>query len=139
MPQPSDEREALLRERFSKVNFLSFIGVNLESSGEGFCRMSLDIRPELKQGQGVLHGGVTAALVDTSIAFAIATLLEPGLETTTVELKLNYLLPIREGRVIAEARVIRKGRNLVVSEADILDQDGRLAAKGMATYMILRR
>jgi len=101
--------------------------------------MSLDIRPELKQGQGVLHGGVTAALVDTSIAFAIATLLEPGLETTTVELKLNYLLPIREGRVIAEARVIRKGRNLVVSEADILDQDGRLAAKGMATYMILRR
>jgi uncharacterized protein (TIGR00369 family) len=52
-------------------------------------------------------------------------------------MKVNYLSAIREGKVIADARLIRDGRRIVVAECDLFDSTGKLAAKGLLTYMRL--
>jgi uncharacterized protein (TIGR00369 family) len=91
----------------------------------------------LLQLQGVMHGGAIASLIDTAVAFAIAGASAPGDRFTTVEMKVNYLLPIAEGRVTADARLIRDGRRIVVAECDLHDSKGRLAAKGLLTYIRL--
>ena len=71
------------------------------------------------------------------MAFAIVGASHPGARFTTVEMKVNYLSSIREGRVVAEAKLIRDGRRIVVADCDVVDSRGRLAAKGLVTYMRL--
>lgn len=84
-----------------------------------------------------MHGGATASLVDTAVAFAIASVSEPQDRYTTVEMKVNYLSAIREGRVVADARLIRNGRRIIVADCDVYDANGKLCAKGLLTYMRL--
>jgi hypothetical protein len=55
-------------------------------------------------------------------------------ELATVELKINYLLPIADGKIEAEGKVLRAGRNFVVVECDVRNADGALAAKALMTF-----
>jgi len=82
-----------------------------------------------------MHGGAIASLIDTAVALAIAGVSEPGDRFTTVELKVNYLSPIRTGRAIADARLIKTGRRIIVADCDVSDSSGKLAAKALVTYI----
>ena len=86
-----------------------------------------------------MHGGVIATIINTAVAFAIIGASEPDDRFTTVEMKVNYLAPIREGRIVADARLIRDGRRIVVADCDLFDSKGRLAAKGLLTYIRLEK
>jgi uncharacterized protein (TIGR00369 family) len=57
-----------------------------------------------------------------------------GTEIATVELSINYLQPVPGGRIKADARVLRAGRNFVVTECEIFNEDGSLAAKALLTF-----
>src|SRR5258708_10152564 len=86
----------------------------------------------------VVHGGVTAALADTAGAFAAYTVVPTGTELATIELNINYLLPIPDGRVRAEGKVLRAGRNFIVVECDVRNEKGALAAKALMTFGVPR-
>jgi acyl-CoA thioesterase len=131
------EREQAIREKFEINHFPRLLGIQLEEIEPGRARLSVEVRQELCQLQGVMHGGAIASLIDTAVAFAILGGSEKETRFTTVEMKVNYLSAIREGRVIADARLIRDGRRIVVAECDVFDSKGRLAAKGLLTYMRL--
>jgi len=77
---------------------------------------------------------VIAALADTAAAIAAYTVSPPGVELVTIELKINYLLPIVEGSVEAEGKVLRAGRNFVVVECDVRNDEAELAAKALMTF-----
>lgn len=126
-----------IREKFEHNPFPRSIGIEIDSIEEGRARLSLEVTPQHLQLQGVMHGGAIATLIDTAVAFAIISVSEPGARFTTVELKINYLSAIREGRVTAEAWIVRDGRRIVVAECDLHDASGRLAAKGLLTYIRL--
>jgi uncharacterized protein (TIGR00369 family) len=113
------------------------LGIEIDSIEEGRARLSVEVRKELKQLQGVMHGGAIASLIDTAVAFAIVGASEPEDRFTTVEMKVNYLRPISEGRVTADARIIKDGRRIIVADCDVLDSGGKLAAKGLLTYIRL--
>jgi len=51
-----------------------------------------------------------------------------------VELKINFLEPVPGGRVTAEGRVLRTGRNFVVTECEIFNENGAMAAKALLTF-----
>jgi uncharacterized protein (TIGR00369 family) len=131
------ERERLIQEKFEINHFPRLLGIEIDSVEEGRAVLSVEVRKELKQLQGVMHGGAIASLIDTAVAFAIVGASEPDDRFTTVEMKVNYLSAIREGRVTAEARLIRDGRRIIVAECDVFDDKGRLAAKGLLTYIRL--
>lgn len=95
------------------------------------------VRPELLNSQGVLHGGVTATLVDAAVGMSSVRHLNGKRLVTTVELKLNYFLPITEGRITARGRLLRVGSSLIVGSVEVKDHRRRLAAFGTATYKIL--
>jgi uncharacterized protein (TIGR00369 family) len=133
------ERERLIQEKFEINHFPRLLGIEIDSVEEGRAVLSVEVRQELKQLQGVMHGGAIASLIDTAVAFAIVGASEPEARFTTVEMKVNYLSAIREGRVTAEARLIRDGRRIIVAECDVFDHKGRLAAKGLLTYIRLNQ
>ena len=55
----------------------------------------------------------------------------------TNKMPSGLIMVDREGRIIADAKLIRDGRRIVVADCDVLDSNGRLAAKGLLTYMRL--
>ena len=135
--ETTSEKERAIREKFEINHFPRMLGFELDSIEPGRAVLSVEVRKDLTQLQGVMHGGAIASLIDTAVAFAIVGGSEPGARFTTVEMKVNYLRPISEGRVTAEARLIRDGRRIVVAECDVHDSQGRLAAKGLLTYIRL--
>ena len=131
------EREQIIREKFEVNHFPRLLGIEIDSIEPSRARLSVEVRQELLQLQGVMHGGAIASLIDTAVAFAIISVSEPQDRFTTVEMKVNYLSAIREGRVVADARLIRDGRRIIVADCDVFDSQGRLAAKGLLTYIRL--
>ena len=131
------ERLRLIREKFETNHFPRSLGIELDSIQAGRARLSLEVKQQHLQLAGIMHGGAIATLIDTAVAFAILGASEPDSRFTTIEMKVNYLSAVREGRVIADAKLIRDGRRIVVAECDLFDSTGKLAAKGLLTYMRL--
>jgi len=134
--QSADERWAteLVRERMKESNAIGHLGFDVEKVEKGRAIFVLDVRAHHKQLHGVVHGGILAALADTTAAIAVYTVVPRGTEIATVELKINYLEPVPGGRIRADARVLRAGRNFVVAECEILNEDQSLAAKALLTF-----
>jgi uncharacterized protein (TIGR00369 family) len=126
-------------ERISRaldsVPFASFLGIELDEIDTGVATLSLEIKPELKQNHGVVHGGAIASLIDSATAFAIISLLPPDEHATTVDLTISYLRPLTKGRARAVARVVRSGKRIIVVSAELFDDAGTLVATALSTYI----
>src|SRR5436309_14402043 len=121
----------LVRQRMKESRSTEFLGFDVESVHAGRAIFRLDVRPNHKQIHGVVHGGILAALADTTAAIAAYTAIPKGTEIATVELNINYLEPVPGGRIKADARVLRAGRNCIVTGCEILQENGWVAAKAV--------
>ena len=119
------------------VPFAKLLGIELIAAEHGAVTLGLRIRDDLRQIHGVLHGGAIASLIDTATAFAIVTQLTQPEKFTTVDLTVNYLKPLIEGKATAQARVVRSGRRLLTVTAEVCDDAGSLAAIAVSTYIRL--
>lgn len=126
-----------IQKAVATVPYAHLLGIELDDISEGVATLGLDVRKELKQNHGVVHGGAIASLIDTAMAFAIITLLAPREKVTTVDLTVSYLRPLTKGRITASARVVRSGRRLFVVSADVFGDDGILASTALSTYIRL--
>src|SRR6266705_258147 len=132
-----ENRLARIRDTFSRVAYANFLGLKLGEVETGEATIHLEVRDELKQNQGVVHGGVVASIIDTASAFAVATRLEPGERVTTTDLTIHYLRPIIEGEMRASARVMRAGRRLFVISVDVCSDNQALLATAVTGYIKL--
>jgi uncharacterized protein (TIGR00369 family) len=117
--------------------FLAFMGIRREEIKEGYARFRMAIRPEYLQGAGLVQGGVMVALADETIAHAIMSLLKETEGLTTVELKSNFLAPVKEGDLIAEATVFQKGKSIIIGDCLIKDDQNRAVLRCTATFLIV--
>jgi uncharacterized protein (TIGR00369 family) len=124
----------LVRQRMKESRSSELLGFEVESVHDGRAVFSLNVRPDHKQIHDVVHGGILAALADTTAAIAAYTTVPLGVELATLELKINYLEPVPGGKVRAEARVLRNGRNFIVTECEIFNESGSMAAKALLTF-----
>jgi len=82
-----------------------------------------------------LHGGVIATLVDVAAGFgSMAHYNQP---VTTVEMKVSFFVPVTGRKVSARSRILRAGRTLCVTQVEVHNDAGKLAAAAMVTYMVL--
>ena len=96
-------------------------------------------KPDYYNPIGSVHGGFAATLLDSALGCAVHSTLLKGERYTTVEMKVNYLRPIfpgKPGRLICEGKAINRGRTLALSEARLVDLEGRLYAHASETCMI---
>jgi uncharacterized protein (TIGR00369 family) len=122
------------RKHLKGSRAIALLGFNLESAEPGRAVLRLKAFPHHKQLNGVVLGGILAALADTAAAIAAYTTVPKGTALATIELKINYLEAITGGRIRADARLLRTGRNFVVTECEIFDKKGALAAKALLTF-----
>lgn len=132
-----EARLARIREAFAAVPYVKLLGLELGEMKPGVAKLHLDMRDELKQNQGVAHGGAVASLIDTAAAFAVVTRLEPGERVTTTDLTIHYLRPITSGRLTATARIVRGGRRLFVLSVEVTNEQQILLATAVTSYLKL--
>jgi uncharacterized protein (TIGR00369 family) len=129
-----DTRLARARAAFESVAYAKFLALELRELKTGEVTVCLDVREELKQNQGVVHGGAIASLIDTASAFVILTAIDENEKVTTTDLTIHYLRPITVGRMLARARVVRGGRRRFVVSVEV-EHEGALAATAITGYV----
>jgi uncharacterized protein (TIGR00369 family) len=87
---------------------------------------------------GTLHGGILSTLADTAMGMAYAASLGPNETFTTLELKINFLRPVWNGKLRATGHVVQAGRTVGLAECDVVDDKDRLVARASSTCMTLR-
>jgi uncharacterized protein (TIGR00369 family) len=122
------------RSRVKLSKFSALMGFEVVQLSNGGAVLTVTTEDHHRQIHNVMHGGVIAALADTAAAIAAYTVVPRGTEVVTIELKINFLLPVSGGKLNAEGRVLRAGRNFIVVECDVTREDSSLAAKALMTF-----
>jgi uncharacterized protein (TIGR00369 family) len=114
------------------------LGLSVADISTGFAVFEMDIERRHHNPMGTLHGGVLCDLADGAMGMAWASDLTTGETFTTLDLKINFLKPIRHAHLRAEARVLKRGRTIGLVECHIRDTEGHLVAHATSTLMTLR-
>ena len=134
---------AVVRDRAHANLFWRTLAVEVEDAKEGWVRLRIPIRDDLRNAAGApVHGGVYSALVDMAVGGALSTLHDAaagGVGQATLDLNVSFVGAASEGPIFAEGRIIKRGRTIAFGEARIVDAQDRLLAVGRATYMIIAR
>src|SRR5215472_17287293 len=113
--------------------WMETLGARISEAEPGRVVLELIAGPDHRHGGGVVQGGVITQIADAAMGMSLATLQEDGVWNTTIELKINFLRPVVEGRLRAIGRVIEMRQTLRFSEADVLDDRERLIARASST------
>lgn len=116
-------------------SFAGLIGLSFSKSEGGASTCSLEVRENLLNPHGVLHGGVTYSMADTGMGAALYSLLEEGQSCATVEIKIAYFRPVTSGTLTCETKIVQKGKKIAFMESELKVGD-KMIAKAMGTYSI---
>jgi len=103
---------------------------------EGWAKIAYALGAQHFNRFGAIHGGVTACVMDDALAIATGMIAQWGEIAPTLEMKVSYLNQGSAGKHIAEARVIKRGRQINFAEATLMREDGKVIATASATIMI---
>ena len=115
----SAEKESEVRASFACQGLMRAIGAELAALGPGRCTVAVSFSEKVGQQHGFFHGGVIGAVADTAGGYAALSLLPAGSEVVTLEYKVNFLRPAAGDRLLAEGSVLRAGRSVTVTRADV--------------------
>jgi uncharacterized protein (TIGR00369 family) len=153
MAAPAHLASAQLRQEMSGVELfrlmaagavappplVSLLGFRLAEIEEGHIVFAAEPLEAFYNGAGVVHGGWTAALLDSALGCAVNSMMPAGRMFTTLELKVNLTRPLRRevGEIRCDARVLHAGNRTATAEARVLDAAGKLYAHGTTTCILI--
>ena len=115
-----------------------FLGMELSGDEPGVGYAHVDIGPDHLNPNGVVHGAVLFALVDTAMGKSTMSVIdEPGRYCASIEVSLRFIRPAVDGRITATASVVKRGRSVVHLDSRVVEGDGRLVATAAGTFAIL--
>ncbi|CCK32573.1 hypothetical protein BN159_8195 [Streptomyces davaonensis JCM 4913] len=132
-PDLDQARQVLAAQPFSAL-----LGTRLTAFGDGEAVLELDIREELLQQHGTVHGGVLGYAADNALTFAAGTV--AGAQLITAGFTIDYLRPAKGDVLRAHAQVVRAGRTRVVVRCDLTtvtgDGDATLCAVAQGSIAV---
>ena len=134
---PNPAYISALQDAVRAASYPHLIGMTLGAIDLDRCSIDLELGERHMQPFGIVHGGVLATLVDTATFWAGFLRLPQDAGLVNVDLKLNYLKAATGGRLRADGRCLRAGRQISYAEAGVYDEAGELVAHGTSTLMAL--
>ena len=139
--QPRDPNYAQrVRASFGLQHAMSLIGAEMVLVEPGYVEIHLPHKPEITQQHGFIHGGVVGMIADSAAGYAANTLTPSDASVLTVEYKMNLVAPADGQRLVARGEVVRPGRTLIVTRADVYairDEQWTLCAIMQQTIMVM--
>jgi uncharacterized protein (TIGR00369 family) len=111
----------------SRQGMMQPLGVRLLRAERGLVELAMSYSPAVTQQQGGFHGGAMGALADIAGGYAGLTVLPEDSEVVTVEYKINFLASFQGGEIRATGRVLKSGKRIVVTTAEVvhIDEQGK--------------
>jgi uncharacterized protein (TIGR00369 family) len=131
--------QAMMRGELPAAPIARVLNYRLVEVGAGVAVFEGEATADFLNPGGTTHGGWAATLLDSALGCAVHTTLAPGERYTTIEMKMNLtrpILPGRTGGLRCEGRIVHRGRTTAISEARLIDGEGKLYAHGTETCMI---
>lgn len=122
-----------IRQSFARQSVMQLIDARLERVEPGIVEISLPYRNDLAQQHGYLHAGIVTTIADSASGYAAYSLMPAGSDVLSVEFKVNLLRPAKGARFVARAEVIKAGRTLTVTRADVFAHSDEGAVRLIAT------
>ncbi|MFP3911868.1 MAG: PaaI family thioesterase [Desulfobacteraceae bacterium] len=139
--QLSEERAAFLARDYSR-GFIQYCQFEAESVQRGRFQSRVHIQPHHRQQDGFIHAGVMATMADHTAGYSAFTIVSEEYQILTIEFKINFLRPGYGEGLICDSRVIREGKQIIISESEVFDVTGQtrtLTAKAMVTLMAVHQ
>jgi uncharacterized protein (TIGR00369 family) len=114
-----------------------YLGMVLDSDEPGHGRALLELGDAHLNPNGVVHGAVLFAMVDTAMGKATMSVLPAGRFCASAEVQLRFIRPAAEGELVGDARVVKQGRSIVHLEGRVHDREGRLIATAAGTFAVI--
>jgi len=132
-------KEAILDWMKTRNPFWSLLGMELMEVKKGWARVRLPYDGKLTNALGLLHGGAIFSPADSAVGMALVGLIGRDESISTLEMKINYLKPVKGRAIMAEAKIVHKGTQTAIGDVDVKDDNDALIAKGLATYAIFKK
>lgn len=115
--------------------FAELLGIRPGESANGVGTAYMTVADRHRQRAGAVQGGILVALADYAFFRACRSVLNDGEHAVTIELKLNFIAPAREGELTARSSIKSRGGRIIVGDMEITGPDDKLIATGVGTYM----
>src|SRR5207302_9770201 len=135
MPAVQNAKRAQELLEAEPAGWMETLGARITEAEPGRIVLELIAGPQHRHGGGVVQGGVITQIADAAMGMSLATLQEDRIWNTTIELKINFLRPVVEGKVRAVGRVVEIKQSLLFGDADVFDSQGRLVAAAASTCL----
>ena len=131
-----EEGARALAKRFEEAPYCRSLGVVVEDAHEGRARLRLPYKDENSNPGRALHGGVAASMIDIAGTVAAASTVDAGeeMESGALALFVDYLAAAIGEDIVAEARVLRRGKEISYVEVDVATTAAKPIAKGLVTH-----
>jgi uncharacterized protein (TIGR00369 family) len=138
-PEQQERRRAFFREHWTQgVAFNVTMGVSVVRWGPDAVELEIPYSDALSAHEGIFHGGVLSALIDTAGAAAVMAGHDYNLGSrlSTISLSVNYLSAASGEKIVASARCARRGKTTHYASVDVRTDDGKLVAQGIGAYLV---
>jgi 1,4-dihydroxy-2-naphthoyl-CoA hydrolase len=127
-------------EKLCKNNLLEHLDIKIDKFGENFIEATMPVDYRTIQPAGLLHGGATAALIESlgSIGSALAVH-HLNQNIVGIEINVNHLRGVKSGRVRGRAEIIHAGKTTHVWQVNVTDEQDKLVATGRLTVLIIEK
>ena len=115
---------------------VELLGIEPLDCGDGRSELALTVDERHLRDLPILHGGVTATLLDSALGVAASSVAPPGRLTVTAQLNINFIRPAFPGeRLLATGKVRHAGRQSVVATGEVRCESGELVATASGTFL----
>lgn len=114
-----------------------FLGMEVGEVEPGHARARIAVSDHHLNPNGVVHGAVLFAMVDTAMGSATMSVLPAGQFCASVDVQLRFVRPASEGVLVANVRVLKQGRGIVHLDGRVHDADERLIATASGTFAVI--
>lgn len=124
---------------FRKSAFAVDLGLHVITVSQGRCESQLVLMPKHCQEDDTVHPGVIATVAEHTAVAALTTLLAPKERASTLEFKINYLIPAQGKCLRCRAQVLKPGGKIISLESEVYTLGGdmtRLVAKALCTLLV---
>ncbi len=117
-------------------NFNRHLGMKILEWSDGAVTVAIDVQDWMRNRTGIVHGGVTATLIDAAGGYAGNFCPHPGRRrlSSTIALTTSYVAPGKGKRIVATAKVRGGGRTIYASAVEVHDENGTLIAIGEGSF-----
>ena len=131
------DRDWLAYPRAMVGPIYEYLGLAITGGGEGWLEVTLTIREQLLNKDGVLHGGMWTLVADSSMGGACRTLLDPSQRVVTTQMDFRWLRALSGDRLRCVGRVLSRGRALWHCTAELYDMKDAQVGFGCGSFIIL--